>query len=126
MPPAPDTGSLPPHTERAYALDYATLSIPEETLAPVRRGIYHSTGPGYHVFRGFLSPSMTQHIQGFWATLDPARVHQTWTGMHCIAKDCPNYWYGDPSGSRGFFNFLWNNPPDETTYAVSLQIQLLR
>lgn len=109
-----------------YPLDFATLAVPEAALAPVRHDIYHSTGPGYHVFRGFLTPALARHMQRFWVDLEIERVHQRWPGMRHIAKGCPNYGYGEQAGNRGYFNFFWNHPPDEATYAVSMQLQWLR
>jgi hypothetical protein len=109
-----------------YALDYATLAIPEDALAPVRHDLYHSAGPGYHVFRGFLSPELTRHLQRFWVDLDLDRVHRPWQGAQYVVAGCPNFSYGLPKGSRGYFNFFWNHPADEASYAVSMQIQWLR
>lgn len=109
-----------------YALDYATLAVPEEALAPVRHDLYHSAGPGYHVFRGFLAPELAQHMRKFWVDLDLNRVHQPWPGMQHITRSCPNFSYGLQQASRGYFNFFWNHPADEATYAVSMQIQWLR
>ncbi len=123
---ADDLSLLERHAAPADGLDFATLAIPEEALAPVRRNLYHSAGPGYHVFRGFLAPAMARHMQKFWAELDLDRLHRPFPGMLYIAKDCPNFYYGEQLRSRGYFNFFWNHPADEATYAVSLQIQWLR
>lgn len=108
------------------ALDFATLATPEEALAPVRRNIYHSAGPGYHLFRGFLTPELARHMQRFWVDLDPLRMHKPWYGTRHIFRGCPNYSYNPKPLSRGYFNFFWNHPADEATHAVSMQIQWLR
>jgi hypothetical protein len=108
------------------SLDFENLGIPEEDLAPARRAIYHSEGPGYFVFRNFLSPALARHVKSFWQNLDQSYAHKPFPGMAHMAKGCPNFYYGEQGGNRGYFNFFWNHPVDEATYAASFQVQWLR
>jgi hypothetical protein len=108
------------------ALDFRTLGIPEDELAPARLAIYHSKGPGYFVFRNFLSSGLAKHIKRFWQDLEQSSVHEVFPGMTHIAEGCPNFYYGEQGGNRGYFNFFWNHPADEATYAAAMQVQWLR
>ncbi len=110
----------------SYALDFRHLAIPEEALAPVRWSIYHSEGPGYYVFSNYLSQPLARHIKEFWFTLEQSYAHKPFPGMKHMAKGCSNFYYGDQDGNRGYFNYFWNHPVDEGTYAAMMQAQWLR
>ena len=50
----------------------------------IRRDIY--LGPGYHVVRGYLSPSRVDHIHSFWQT---HRNPQSGTNVPVAVEGCP-------------------------------------
>ncbi len=110
----------------SYRLDFATLSVPEVKLAEVRRNLYHSSGAGYQIFEGFLSPPLASHMGRFWSELDPSRLHQPYRGVQGMTRGCANFSYAAADGSRAYFNFFWNHPADEATFAASMQLQWLR
>ncbi len=112
-----------------FRFEFSSLAIPEEALRPIRHDIYHSEGPGFHVFRNFLDPRIAGHMQRFWSELELARVHQPLPaeGVKALVADCPDYYYGTQQGDhRGYLNFFWNHPADEVSYAVAIQVQWLR
>jgi hypothetical protein len=114
---------------KTFRFEFKSLAIPEDSLQPIRRDIYHSAGPGYHVFRNFLSPEIAAHMQRFWSELELTHVHQLlpddWANG--LFKGCPDYYYGTQQGDhRGYLNFFWNHPADEVSYAVAMQVQWLR
>jgi hypothetical protein len=119
----------PQASSERFQLDFNALAIPEDALQPIRRELYHSDGPGYHVFRNFLDPRIAAHMQRFWAELELTRVHQPLPGegVKMLYNGCPDFYYGDQHGDhRGYLNFLWNHPADEVSYAVAVQVQWLR
>jgi hypothetical protein len=113
---------------QTFRFDFNSLAIPEEALRPIRRNLYHSSGQGYHVFRNFLGPELAAHIQRFWSELEPTQLHRRLpaVGVKALVNGCPDYFYGDSQGDRGYLNFFWNYPADEVSYAVAMQVQWLR
>jgi len=115
--------------DETFRFDFNTLAIPEGVLQPIRRNIYHSSGQGYHVFRGFLDPQIAGHMRRFWSELELTHVHQRLPdeGVKMLYAGCPDYYYGEQHGDhRGYLNFFWNHPADEVSYAVAMQVQWLR
>lgn len=113
----------------AFRFDFRSLAIPEEALRPIRHDLYHSSGPGYYVFRNFLDPEIAAHMRRFWSELRLAHVHQPLPaeGVKMLVSGCPDYYYGTQDGDhRGYLNFFWNHPADEVSYAVAMQAQWLR
>src|SRR3954468_12486796 len=102
-------------------ITYDSLVLPEERLHSIREALYHSTKPGYCLLKGFLSEAMTSHMVDFWTTLDPSESHKPYPGKTGIYDGCPNYVKSDEDGNTAFFNFFWNAPRDEVTYAVAQQ-----
>ncbi len=103
-----------------------SFTFPEEALREVRRDIYHSTGPGYHLFRGFLDPVQAGHVRRFWTreanlkgdfalyrNQDSFTIGQGPWSSHFKGKDC-------------YFFALWNAPPDEVTHAAAVAVTQLR
>lgn len=108
-------------------MTFNDLYLREPDLFPIRRELYHSTGSGFFVFKKFLTDEQTSHMRSFWSSLDPRDWHQPYKGMDRIFPGCPNYYfYEEGQGQLSYFNFLWNYPPDELTYSVAFNIQLLR
>lgn len=107
-------------------ITYQEMVIDESRLQPVREALYHSNGPGYYIFRRFLSPEFTRHIVAFWSTLAPHHTHKPFRGKKGFTRTCPNFFSSDQNGNATFYNFFWNEPADEATYAVAHQIQILR
>lgn len=113
----------------AFRFDFNSLAVPEEALRPIRRDIYHSSGPGFYVFRNFLGPEIAAHMQRFWTDLELTHVHRTLPpeGVKALVNGCPDFSYGEQHGDhRGYLNFFWNQPADEVSYAVAMQVQWLR
>lgn len=112
-----------------FRFEFSSLAIPEEALRPIRRDIYHSAGPGFHVFRNFLTPEIAAHMQRFWCDLELTHVHKRLPAewAKALVAGCPDFYYGEQHGDhRGFLNFFWNHPADEVSYAVAMQVQWLR
>jgi hypothetical protein len=119
----------PQASNEMFRFNFNALAIPEAALQPIRRDLYHSAGPGYHIFRTFLDPQVAAHMQRFWSELELTRVHQRLPseGVKALANGCPDYYYGDQRGDhRGYLNFFWNYPADEVSCAVAIQVQWLR
>jgi hypothetical protein len=109
------------------AFHFERLHLREEELLAVRRSLYHSTGDGFHVFRGFISPALVAHMRSIWTTADPAVTHQPFLGNQCFYIGCPNYYvrYSD-DGSLVFYNFHFAQPLDDVTHEVSICVHMLR
>jgi hypothetical protein len=113
-------------SDPARRFTFASLSIPEDELHPARMELYHSSGPGYAIFPGFLSPDQVAHMRRLWSTVDPTTTHALFPGKKFIYAGCPNYYLLEADGSRTFYNCLWNAPTDEVTHAACLQAHTLR
>ncbi|MBL8377361.1 MAG: hypothetical protein JNM79_05810 [Burkholderiales bacterium] len=108
-------------------MTFDDLYLHEADMLPIRRELYHSHGQGFYVFRSFLSGEQTAHMRTFWSTLQPDDWHSEYKGMDRMYRGCPNYYaHEDNGGQLSYFNFLWNEPPDELTYSVAFAIQQLR
>ncbi len=107
-------------------LTYLGLRIEEERLHQARMDLYHSTGPGYHVFEGFLSPDFVGHMARVWASA-PTGVGASPPGGRTddVPAGYPNFSWGTAE-HRTWENFFWNPPFDEVTYDVAAQVQRLR
>lgn len=113
-----DTGS-----ER---FSFEGLAIPEEEFARFRHDLYHSTGPGYVVFPGFLSGDAVRHIQSIWPNIDPARTHKMFWSKEDMSAACSDFYTADNHGNRNFYNFIFNTPVDEVTWTASIFVHMLR
>lgn len=101
--------------------------FPSETaLHPTRMALYHSGGPGYVVFRQFITAEQVAYMQRFWTSVDPAATHALFPGKTHIYLGCPDYYLLESDGSRTFHNFFWNAPLDEFTHTLSIAINMLR
>lgn len=110
----------------ASRFNYENLTIGEEALAAYRRELYHSTGSGYIVFRGFLDERTVRHIRGIWSSIDPRLTHKEfWLRREDVFSGCPDYYTLEPR-NRTFHNFFYNVPVDEVTWAASLAVHMLR
>lgn len=108
-------------------MNFDDLYLREADLQPLRRELYHSQGAGFVVLRGFLSDAQAAHMREFWSTLQPDDWHAEYKGMDRMFRGCPNYFAHEENGGQlSYFNFLWNEPPDELTYSVAFAIQQLR
>lgn len=112
--------------ESAGAFSLSGMSIAEEDLGPVREAIYHSRGPGYYLFRGFLDPAAVAHLRTFWTTIDPTPTYAPFSGKQAFHAGSPDYCLQDGEGNRTFYNFFWNAPTDELTYVASMYVQAIR
>jgi hypothetical protein len=107
-------------------ITFAGMFPNEAELHPTRMALYHSSGPGYAVFRQFIDPGQVAYMQRFWTGVDPAASHSLFPGKTHIYPGCPDYYVVDADGSRTFHNFFWNAPLDEFTHTLSIAISMLR
>lgn len=119
----PGSVTLAP-TEHAFSFE--SMSIDESALPDIRHALYHSSGPGYFIFPGFVNSVAVNHMRQLWATADTSSTHALFKGKHQIFVQCPNYSVQDASGNKVFYNFFWNPPLDELTCTVSFYVQVLR
>ena len=106
-------------------ITFDELYLREAALLPIRRQLYHSSGEGYFVFKGFLDVTQTEHMRRFWSSLEPQDWHKPYVNAERMYRGCPNY-VEEAKGQVSYLNFLWNEPPDELTHAVAFAIQMLR
>jgi hypothetical protein len=108
-------------------LTFEQLAIPESALTSVREALYDPSEPGYFVFPNFLSPNILSDLVDFWTNNDPERSHERHPGKWAVEKGCSNFFSrNEENGNIAFHNFFWNTPTHPMTYAIALQIQLLR
>jgi hypothetical protein len=108
-------------------IDYRHLQKVSEQLKPIRTALYHADGPGFYLFRGFLSSPLAEDIGNFWETLNPFSYHRRFIHRQCFHIRCPNVRQGPTDrGDVQYYNFFWNVPPDEETQLLAHEIQLLR
>ena len=112
-------------------IKYNHFNIDEKILSKIRKEIYHSSGPGYYVFKNFINKEFLIHIVNLWTKLEKYYFHVNFDEL------TPPIWnnikYGDEDfekntkeGNRFFNNFFWNKPIDEVTTSVSHYICILR
>ena len=111
-------------------MKYNDLIPSMDELMEIRNELYHSAGKGYYVIRGFLDSSFSDHIIKFWNDELPLSklTHERIDKMDkskMFYSGCPNYVYTNPYGVT-YFNWLWNEPYDEVTYAAAWKISELR
>ena len=108
-------------------MDFRQLTITEEELHPIRMELYHSGGPGYAIFPGFVSSDVADYLVSFWSSPEVSRSYERFIGRKSFSVGCPNYVYGpDQYRNQAFYNFLWNEPPDEMTYSITFVVRMLR
>lgn len=116
-------------SDKSYVLSnefsFDNLGIADSRLLPIRRELYHSASPGYFIIRNFLTPNQVSHLQKLWDTDGVERFHAPYESKEQFFFGCPNY-ASISRGNKIFFNFLWAKPLDELTFALAIQIQLLR
>ncbi len=105
---------------------YNGLMLPQEALRDCRLALYHSSGSGYFIVRRFIDPSQVSHICSLWSTADPIASHERFPGKSHFFRNCPNYISEDSEGNKTYFNFPWNAPLDQLTFAVAVQVHVLR
>ena len=127
MSPMPLTEQAPSRIEAGLErFSFESLAIPDEELARLRRDLYHSTGPGYVVFPGFLAEDAVRHIQSIWPNIDPARTHKVFWSKQDMSAACSDFYTADNLGNRNFYNFVFNTPVDEVTWTASVFVHMLR
>lgn len=107
-------------------LSFDRLHLREDDLHAVRMRLYHSSGDGFYIFRGFISPEMVAHMRAIWTTVDPASSFKPYINNDGFYVGCPNYFVRYEDGSEIFYNFLFSPPLDEVTLETSLMVNLLR
>ena len=86
----------------------------------IRQDIY--LGPGYHVVRGYLSPSRVDHIHSFWQT-----HHNPQSGTHVpVAVEGGSDFSRVTPELDQHFGYFWNRPLDQFTYVSAWDLQALR
>ena len=105
---------------------YDALALSDDQFHKIRKAIFHSTGPGYYLFKAFLTPEQTDHLRDVWLRPEAMDCFQPLEGKHQFHFGCSNYYsyYGD--GHRVFYNFPWNVPLDDLTFSSTFLVQLLR
>ena len=111
--------------ETQFSLESTYLD--EDLIHRVRKELYHSSGPGYVVFKQFISSEYSRHIFDYWTKyVVPEKSHQQFISRELLRPGNPNFYNQSPNGSRSFYNPFWNSPPDEVTHEVCLKITQLR
>lgn len=108
-------------------LSLTSLALPESALGGVRHELYHSSGPGYVIFRNFLNPAQVAHLRTFWGTFTTDQGYAPFEGKHQFVAGCGNFVNRDRQNDNAtFHNFLWNTPIDELTWTTAWMVQGLR
>jgi len=106
-------------------MNYLDLFPSQDYLNEIRKDLYHSEGPGYYIIKGFLNETFYKHMLHFWfEEIIPSKSHTLINEMdkpNLFYQGSPNYYYPNPYGMT-YFNYFWNKPFDEVTYAVSWKI----
>lgn len=102
------------------------LDLDDGRIKGLRHDIYHSSGPGFVVFRSFISADLVEHMRRVWSTV-PSSYFFRHPGKHLLFQDTPNLLieYGDDF-SKAFCNFPHNAPVDEATGYVATLVHLIR
>jgi len=112
-------------------LSFNYLYPSKDELIKIRKQIYHSEGSGFYIFKNFLPKNYVKHINKFWfdEAINDINIKKFKTKKE-IFFGCPNYIYSsntsNPNKNTIFYNFLWNNPSDQLTHDLSIQILILR
>ena len=103
------------------------MLLSHEELLPISKAIFHSEdGPGYYVFRNFIPSEYAEHIVRFHTdVLVPSEWYKQFFSNSQFYVGCPNYYQINNDIWR-FYNFLWNDPPDELNHDIAFHIQILR
>jgi hypothetical protein len=110
----------------APLISFDEMHLREADLHAYRMQLYHSSGQGFCIFRGFISPEIVAHMRSMWTTVDPPVAFQLWPGDKDLYVGCPNYFARYEDGSDIFYNFLFAPPFDEVTCEVSIAVNMLR
>jgi hypothetical protein len=105
---------------------FERLHLREVDLHAVRMELYHSTGPGFHIFKQFISPQLVAHMRSVWPKTEMPPGFKLLPGASGYYPGCPNYYVRYADGSLIFFNFLHQPPLDEVTQEVSVAVHMLR
>jgi hypothetical protein len=104
---------------------YTQLSLADTELDPIRSALYEPSGPGYFIFKSFISPAQTDAMVRFWSAATQSGF-APFVSKFGIFDGCPNYRLDRGNGQLSYFNFFWNKPADELTYSIALSMQMLR
>jgi hypothetical protein len=113
-------------TSSPTSWSFNNLTLKDEDLRHIRKDIYHSSGPGYFIFRAFFTPQQVAHAQQMWTAPSATRHFAPFLGKHQFRLGSPNFVKKDDRGNRVYYNFVWASPLDELTYEATFQIQRLR
>jgi hypothetical protein len=115
-----------PAPESDEAFRFERLHLRENDLQTIRMELYHSTGPGFHVFKRFVSPDLVSHMRSVWPKNEMPPGYRLLPATNLYYPGCPNYYVRYPDDSLIFFNFLHQPPLDEATQEVSVAVHMLR
>lgn len=110
----------------ADAIEFEQFHVREADLHAIRMELYHSTGPGFYIFRQFVSPGLVSHMRSVWPKREMPPGFKLLPGADGYYPGCPNYYVRYPDDSLIFFNFLHQAPLDEVTQEVSVAVHMLR
>ena len=105
---------------------FLRMHLREEDMREIRMDLYHSSGEGYYIFRGFIPPDLVTHMRAIWCRTDQPPSFRMFPGNQGFYIGCPNYFVRYDDGSAVFYNFLFAPPLDEVTLEVSIAINALR
>ncbi|MBI3511385.1 MAG: hypothetical protein HY064_12030 [Bacteroidetes bacterium] len=101
----------------------------DEELKQIRSELYRSDAPGFFIFRKFINENFLNHMRSFW--IHEAPISKSHVKLQGIDKK-KMFWLGNPDYlyetrfGRAYYNYFWNKPVDEATYAVAFAVQQLR
>ena len=63
-------------------IKYNHFNIDEKILSKIRKDIYHSSGPGFYVFKNFINKEFLIHIVNLWTKLEKYYFHVNFDELH--------------------------------------------
>lgn len=110
-------------------INFKSLRLPDQELIKIRKELYHSSAPGFYVFKKFIDAEFLKHMVDFWTNENFEKSDfSTLTQIdkkNQFYMGCPNYFYPTKYG-KAYYQYFWNSPVDEATMSVSFAIQQLR
>mgnify|MGYP001320841359 CR=1 FL=1 len=108
-------------------ITFEDILLSGKELDRIRRELYHSSGPGFIIFREFVRRQIADHIVEYWVRqAKPEVSHTRIKPKNPFYPGCPAYFAGSLEGSRTYYNPFWGPIFDVATNEVSLAISQLR
>ncbi len=106
-------------------LNFESLGTSEADLREMRQVLFKTTGDGYVLIKGFLSPELVEHVSGYWNDTPPSPYlfdKEPSAKKHIGQK--PFIFQGNHRIC--YHNYLWNRPMDEISHSVCFIVTMLR